>query len=63
MRAIYDFLTSYYQGKKACKVDTDMNTSNSYKKNKHTYVKHEVFYERKNQTKATPCLHLTQLKY
>jgi hypothetical protein len=48
MKAFFVFLTSYYQGKKACKVDTDMNTSNSYKKNKHTYVKHGVFYERKN---------------
>jgi hypothetical protein len=48
MKAFFVFLTSYYQGKKACKVDTDTDTSNSYKKNKHTYVKHNVFYERKN---------------
>lgn len=48
MKAFFVFLTSYYQGKKACKVDTDTDTSNSYKKNKHTYVKHKVFYERKN---------------
>lgn len=48
MKAYFDFLTSYYQGKKACKVDTHTDTSNSYRKTKHTYVKNEVFYERKN---------------
>jgi hypothetical protein len=48
MRATFHFLTSYYQGKKACIIDTHPDTSNSYKKTQHTYVKHEVFYERKN---------------